>query len=90
VIGVDKDRRFYADANSRGITDQRRLWTSWLRKLKEEKLREKQNDGRNGATMTLISHISISGTKYSTRNMERFYDPYTRETREAFERGSGI
>ena len=116
LVAVDEDRRFYADANSLGLTDHKPSKESVDRLVEETKKRyvlnntflivvgkrnKKQRDGRNVLEMMVIYRISINGTKCSTRNSHgksenldasnsRFYDQYTRETKEAFERGSGV
>lgn len=83
LVAVDEDRRFYADANSLGITDHKPSKESIDRLVEETKKRyvspqhyadwvgrrnKKRKDGRNVLEKTVIYRISINGTKYSIRN----------------------
>jgi pre-mRNA-splicing factor SYF2 len=93
VVAVDKDRRFYADANSLGITDHKPSKEALDRLVEETKRREAEREAKRrkkrGDDDSDISYIN-QRNKVFNKKLERFYDPYTRETREAFERGSGI
>jgi pre-mRNA-splicing factor SYF2 len=93
VIAVDKDRRFYTDANSLGITDHKPTKEAMDRLVEDTKKREAEREAKRrkkrGDDDADISYIN-QRNKVFNKKLERFYDPYTRETREAFERGSGI
>jgi pre-mRNA-splicing factor SYF2 len=93
MIAVDQDRRFYADANSLGITDHKPSKEALDRLVEETKKREAEREAKRrkkrGDDDSDVSYIN-QRNKVFNKKLERFYDPYTRETREAFERGSGI
>ena len=83
LVAIDEDRRFYADANSLGLTDHKPSKESVDRFVEETKKRyvlnntflivvgkrnKKQRDGRNVLEMMVIYRISINGTKCLIRN----------------------
>jgi pre-mRNA-splicing factor SYF2 len=93
VTAVDEDRRFYADANSLGITNHKPSKEALDRLVEDTKKREAEREAKRrkkrGGDDLDISYIN-QRNKVFNKKLERFYDVYTRETREAFERGSGI
>jgi len=85
LVAIDEDRRFYADANSLGITDHKPSKESIDRLVEETKKRyglfeirsnptgrrtPKRNERRNVLVKTVIYLISTKGTKYSTKNSQ--------------------
>jgi pre-mRNA-splicing factor SYF2 len=104
LAAVDEDGRFYANANSLGITDHKptkealdRLAEETkrrchivpspltVREAERETKRRKKREGDGGD----VSYIN-KRNKVFNEKLSRYYDQYTREIKEAFERGSGV
>jgi pre-mRNA-splicing factor SYF2 len=89
----DKDRRLYADAHSLGIMDPKPSKEALDKLVEETKIREALREAKRRKKLSDddsdISYINQRNRVFNNK-LKRFYDPYTRETSDAFERGSGI
>lgn len=93
MIAVDKNGSFYSTADSVGFTDNKpdraavdRLVTD-LRKAEEVRLKKrKERRGDEGADVTYINEKN----KQFNQKLSRFYNKYTTEIRDSFERGTMI
>jgi pre-mRNA-splicing factor SYF2 len=89
----DADRKFYTDANSLGFVEHKPTKESIDRLVDDTKKREAEKEAKRRKKRAGedddISYIN-KRNKVFNQKLARFYDQYTRETKEAFERGSGI
>lgn len=94
LVAIDKDGRFYADHDSTGFIEQKpkrenvdRL-VSDLKKAEEARFKARRARGREeeGGDVTYINEKN----KQFNMKLARFYDRYTVDIRESFERGTAI
>jgi pre-mRNA-splicing factor SYF2 len=96
TVALDSNGTFYADVESVGFVEQKpkrenidRLVAD-LRKAEEVRLKKRKE--RRGADAVEEGDVTYINDKNKQFNMKlgRFYDKYTSETREAFERGTAM
>ncbi|KAI1607988.1 SYF2 splicing factor-domain-containing protein [Exophiala viscosa] len=94
LVAIDKDGRFYADQDSAGFVEQKpkrenvdRLVDD-LKKAEEARMKKRRDRGRDedGGDVTYINEKN----KQFNNKLARFYDRYTTDIRESFERGTAI
>jgi pre-mRNA-splicing factor SYF2 len=94
LVAIDKDGRFYADHDSTGFIEQKpkrenvdRLVAD-LKKAEEARFKARRARGREdeGGDVTYINEKN----KQFNMKLARFYDRYTVDIRESFERGTAI
>jgi len=92
VVAVDEDGRFYSDANSLGLTEHKPTKEALDRLVEETKKKEAERESKRRRKRGDDGDVSYINqrNKVFNQKLSRYYDQYTRETREAFERGSGI
>lgn len=96
TVAIDNNGTFYADVESVGFVEQKpkrenvdRLVAD-LRKAEEVRLKKRKE--RRGADVVEEGDVTYINDKNKQFNMKlgRFYDRYTADTREAFERGTAM
>lgn len=94
LIAIDRDGRFYADSGNTGFVEQRpkkenidRLVDD-LKKAEEVRLR-KRKERRGDVDEGDVTYINEKNKQFNLK-LARFYDRYTTEIRESFERGTAI
>ncbi|KAL4804460.1 SYF2 splicing factor-domain-containing protein [Aspergillus unguis] len=94
MIAVDKNGSFYSTADTIGFTDSKpdraavdRLVAD-LRKAEEVRLK-KRRDRRGGEDEGDVTYINEKNKQFNQK-LGRFYDKYTTEIRDSFERGTMI
>lgn len=94
LVAIDRDGRFYADNDSTGFVEQKpkrenvdRLVAD-LKKADEIRMKKRKERGReeNEGDVTYINEKN----KQFNLKLARFYDRYTTDIRESFERGTAI
>ncbi|KAJ9642267.1 Pre-mRNA-splicing factor SYF2 [Knufia peltigerae] len=94
LVAIDRDGRFYADDDSTGFVEQKpkrenvdRLVED-LRKAEEARFKARKARGReeDGGDVTYINEKN----KQFNMKLARFYDRYTADIRESFERGTAM
>lgn len=94
LVAIDKDGRFYADNDSTGFVEQKpkrenvdRLVAD-LKKADDIRMKKRKDRGReeNDGDVTYINEKN----KQFNLKLARFYDRYTTDIRESFERGTAI
>lgn len=94
LVAIDKDGRFYADHDSTGFVEQKpkrenvdRLVAD-LKKADDIRMKKRKERGRedNDGDVTYINEKN----KQFNLKLARFYDRYTTDIRESFERGTAI
>ncbi|KAJ5221057.1 Pre-mRNA-splicing factor syf2 [Penicillium citrinum] len=93
MIAVDKNGSFYSTADSVGFTDNKpdraavdRLVTD-LRKAEEVRLKKRKE--RRGDEEADVTYINEKNKQFNQK-LSRFYNKYTTEIRDSFERGTMI
>lgn len=94
LVAIDKDGRFYADNDSTGFVEQKpkrenvdRLVAD-LRKAEEARLKKRRERGRDTDEGD-VTYINEKNKQFNLK-LARFYDRYTTDIRESFERGTAI
>ena len=94
MVAIDQSGRFYADHDSTGFVEQRpkkenvdRLVDD-LRKAEEVRLQKRRKRGLEDEGGD-VSYINEKNKQFNMK-LARFYDRYTTDIRESFERGSAI
>ena len=94
LVAIDKEGRFYADHDSTGFVEQRpkkenvdRLVED-LRKAEEVRMQKRKKRGQQEEGGD-VSYINEKNKQFNMK-LGRFYDRYTTEIRESFERGTAI
>ena len=94
MVAIDRDGRFYQDKDAMGFVEQKpkkenvdRLVED-LRKAEEVRLK-KRKDRRGDADEGDVTYINEKNKQFNMK-LSRFYDRYTTEIRESFERGTAI
>lgn len=94
MVAIDRDGRFYASQDSLSFIEQKpqrenvdRLVAD-LKKAEEQRFKKRRDRGReeNEGDVTYINDKN----KQFNNKLARFYDRYTRDIRESFERGTAI
>ncbi|CAI7632801.1 unnamed protein product [Penicillium manginii] len=93
MIAIDKNGSFYSTADSTGFTDNKpdraavdRLVTD-LRKAEEVRLKKRKE--RRGDEEADVTYINEKNKQFNQK-LSRFYNKYTTEIRDSFERGTMI
>ena len=94
LVAIDRDGRFYADENNTGFVEQKpkkenvdRLVED-IRKAEEirlKKRKERRGDQDDGD----VTYINEKNKQFNLK-LARFYDRYTTDIRESFERGTAV
>ncbi|KAK9451675.1 SYF2 splicing factor-domain-containing protein [Limtongia smithiae] len=91
VVGIDSSKRFYADANSLNFADSKppkdavdRLVNS-VKKAEEQRVRKKKTPKEDDDILA----INDKNKKFNAK-LSRYYDKYTKEIRDSFERGTAL
>lgn len=94
LLAVDKDGTFYSTAESTGFVENRpdraavdRLVTD-LRKAEEARLKKRRDRGK-GEEDGDVTYINDKNKQFNQK-LARFYNKYTAEIRDSFERGTMI
>ncbi|EXJ70509.1 uncharacterized protein A1O5_06578 [Cladophialophora psammophila CBS 110553] len=94
LVAIDKDGRFYADHDSLGFVEQKpkrenvdRLVDD-LRKAEEARFKKRRERGRD-VDEGDVTYINDKNKQFNLK-LARFYDRYTRDIRESFERGTAM
>ncbi|KAK5946871.1 Pre-mRNA-splicing factor SYF2 [Knufia obscura] len=94
LVAIDRDGRFYADQNNTGFVEQKprkenvdRLVED-IRKSEEVRLK-KRKDRRGDTDEGDVTYINEKNKQFNLK-LARFYDRYTTDIRESFERGTAI
>jgi pre-mRNA-splicing factor SYF2 len=94
LIAIDKDGRFYADHDSTGFVEQKpkrenvdRLVND-LRKAEEVRMKKRKDRGK-GVDEGDVTYINDKNKQFNLK-LARFYDRYTTDIRESFERGTAM
>lgn len=94
MVAIDRDGRFYADKDNTGFTEQKpkkenvdRLVDD-LRKAEEVRLKKRKERGRD-VDEGDVTYINDKNKQFNMK-LARFYDRYTTDIRESFERGTAI
>ncbi|ETI28433.1 hypothetical protein G647_00882 [Cladophialophora carrionii CBS 160.54] len=94
LVAIDKDGRFYSSQDSLGFIEQKpkrenvdRLVAD-LRKAEEARFKKRRDRGRE-ADDGDVTYINDKNKQFNLK-LARFYDRYTRDIRESFERGTAI
>lgn len=95
LIAVDKDGAFYSTADSTRFVENRpdraavdRLVDD-IRKAEEVRLRKRRERGRSGEEDGDVTFINEKNKQFNQK-LARFYNKYTSEIRESFERGTAM
>ncbi|GAO50876.1 SYF2 splicing factor family protein [Saitoella complicata NRRL Y-17804] len=90
---VDKDGHLYRDIDSLGFVDnkpKKEAIDRLVDDLKNEELRREQERAKRAAKgNTDISYINDRNKKFNEK-LSRYYDKYTKEIKDAFERGTAL
>ncbi|KAK5078929.1 Pre-mRNA-splicing factor SYF2 [Lithohypha guttulata] len=94
LVAIDRDGRFYADENNTGFVEQKpnkenvdRLVED-IRKAEEirlQKRKKRRGEGDDGD----VTYINEKNKQFNLK-LARFYDRYTTDIRESFERGTAV
>ena len=94
LVAVDKDGTFYSTADSTGFTENKpdraavdRLVTD-LRKAEEARLKKRRDRGKDDEDGD-VTYINDKNKQFNQK-LARFYNKYTAEIRDSFERGTMI
>jgi pre-mRNA-splicing factor SYF2 len=94
LVAVDKDGTFYSTADSTGFVENKpdraavdRLVTD-LRKAEEARLKKRRDRGK-GEEDGDVTYINDKNKQFNQK-LARFYNKYTAEIRDSFERGTMI
>jgi len=94
MVAIDKDGKFYADSNNTGFVEQKpkkenvdRLVED-LRKAEEVRMRKRKERGQKVEDGD-VTYINDKNKQFNMK-LARFYDRYTTDIRESFERGTAI
>lgn len=94
LVAIDRDGRFYADQNNTGFVEQKprtenvdRLVED-IRKAEEVRLK-KRKERRGEENDGDVTYINEKNKQFNLK-LARFYDRYTGDIRESFERGTAI
>ncbi|EXJ89198.1 hypothetical protein A1O3_02264 [Capronia epimyces CBS 606.96] len=94
LVAIDKDGRFYANNESTGFVEQKpkrenvdRLVND-LKKAEEARFKKRRDRGRE-ADEGDVTYINDKNKQFNLK-LARFYDRYTTDIRESFERGTAI
>ena len=94
LVAIDRDGRFYADQNNTGFVEQKprkenvdRLVDD-IRKAEEVRLK-KRKDRRGEENDGDVTYINEKNKQFNLK-LARFYDRYTSDIRDSFERGTAI
>jgi pre-mRNA-splicing factor SYF2 len=94
LVAIDRDGRFYADDTSTGFVEQKpkrenvdRLVAD-LKKAEEARFKKRRERGRE-EDQGDVTYINDKNKQFNNK-LARFYDRYTRDIRESFERGTAI
>lgn len=94
LVAIDKDGKFYANHDSTGFIEQKpkrenvdRLVED-LRKADEVRMRKRRERGRD-VDQGDVTYINDKNKQFNLK-LARFYDRYTQDIRESFERGTAI
>jgi len=94
LVAIDRDGRFYADQNNTGFVEQKpqkenvdRLVED-IRKAEEVRLK-KRKERRGDVDEGDVTYINEKNKQFNLK-LARFYDRYTTDIRESFERGTAI
>ncbi|KIW35387.1 uncharacterized protein PV07_02085 [Cladophialophora immunda] len=94
LVAIDKDGRFYADNDSLGFVEQKpkrenvdRLVND-LKKAEEARFKKRRERGRD-VDEGDVTYINDKNKQFNLK-LARFYDRYTRDIRESFERGTAM
>ncbi|OAP59458.1 hypothetical protein AYL99_06756 [Fonsecaea erecta] len=94
LVAIDKDGRFYADHDSLGFVEQKpkrenvdRLVND-LKKAEEARFKKRRERGRDVEEGD-VTYINDKNKQFNLK-LSRFYDRYTRDIRESFERGTAM
>ncbi|GAM40693.1 hypothetical protein TCE0_039f13240 [Talaromyces pinophilus] len=93
LVAVDRNGTFYSTADSTDFTENKpdraavdRL-VSDLRKAEEVRLKKRRD--RRGEEDADVTHINEKNKQFNQK-LARFYDKYTKEIRDSFERGTAL
>lgn len=94
LVAIDRDGRFYADNDSLGFVEQKpkrenvdRLVAD-LKKAEEARFKKRKERGRETDDGD-VTYINDKNKQFNNK-LARFYDRYTKDIRESFERGTAI
>ncbi|OAL34667.1 hypothetical protein AYO20_06084 [Fonsecaea nubica] len=94
LVAIDKDGRFYADHDSLGFVEQKpkrenvdRLVND-LKKAEETRFKKRRERGRD-VDEGDVTYINDKNKQFNLK-LARFYDRYTKDIRESFERGTAM
>ncbi|KIX05827.1 uncharacterized protein Z518_03799 [Rhinocladiella mackenziei CBS 650.93] len=94
LVAIDKDGRFYADYDSTGFVEQKpkrenvdRLVAD-LKKAEEARFKKRRERGRDTDEGD-VTYINDKNKQFNLK-LARFYDRYTSDIRDSFERGTAI
>ncbi|KAJ9653451.1 Pre-mRNA-splicing factor SYF2 [Neophaeococcomyces mojaviensis] len=94
LVAIDRDGRFYADRDNTGFVEQKpkkenvdRLVED-IRKAEEVRLK-KRKERRGDVEEGDVTYINEKNKQFNLK-LARFYDRYTTDIRESFERGTAI
>lgn len=94
LVAIDRDGRFYADSDNTGFVEQKpkkenvdRLVED-IRKAEEVRLK-KRKDRRGEPDDGDVTYINEKNKQFNLK-LARFYDRYTSDIRESFERGTAV
>ncbi|KIV90180.1 hypothetical protein PV10_07511 [Exophiala mesophila] len=94
LVAIDKDGRFYADHDSVGFVEQKpkrenvdRLVAD-LKKADDMRMKKRKDRGRDDESGD-VTYINEKNKQFNLK-LARFYDRYTTEIRESFERGTAM
>jgi pre-mRNA-splicing factor SYF2 len=95
LVAIDKDGRFYADHDSTGFVEQKprrenvdRLVAD-LKRAEEARFKKRRERGRDADEGGDVTYINDKNKQFNLK-LARFYDRYTVDIRESFERGTAI
>lgn len=95
LVAIDNDGTFYSGTETTGFVENRpkkenvdRLVAD-LRKAEEVRLRKRRDRGRGGDEEGDVTYINDKNKQFNLK-LARFYDKYTADIRESFERGTAI
>lgn len=95
LIAVDRDGAFYSTADSTGFVQNKpdkdavdRLVND-IRQAEEVRLRKRRERGRGGDEDGDVTYINEKNKQFNQK-LARFYDKYTADIRESFERGTAL
>ena len=95
LVAIDKEGTFYANGEGTDFVESKpkkenvdKLVEN-LRKAEESRLRKRRDRGRNGDEDGDVTFINDKNKQFNQK-LARFYNKYTAEIRESFERGTAI